>query len=689
MSKQIDLFAEENETATEKKEIPTLTEKLLRYQHEYYILNKPSVSDREYDSLFDRLAFLEKKYPELADDNSPIKRVGSDLSSSLPEVRHTIPVLSLDKVYDEDELIKWIEKTRKACENDLVITIEEKIDGISIVLYYEKGLLKKAVTRGNGETGNDVTDNVRTIGSVPLRLSQPLTLAARGEIYLPLKSFSDINNQLDVHYANPRNLAAGTIRRIKSAEVSRVPLDMFIYEGFIENSEILNHHEIFIKLEELGFRINRRIKAFTDSSVMKEKMTEFIPTGAFSEIEDYIKKETEERKNLEYEIDGLVIKISNIADREKLGYTGHHPRWAIAYKFESSEAESTVESIDIQIGRTGRATPVARITPVQISGSVVSNVTLHNQDYINYLSLAIGDRVTVSKRGDVIPAVENVVDKNNLGNPVWKMPDSCPFCGSVLAEDGAHLFCRNKTCPERVRGQILFFASRDQMNIENFGYETIDLLVREGIVRKVYDIYEKDMSVLMDYEGFGEKKIELIKKGIDKSREKPFRTVLSSLGIPDIGPKVCELLVESGFNSIEKILETACSGNTEKLLSINGIGEKTAESFMKYFSDQEIRETIRRLESCGLSMKEEIVDNENTEKVFSGQSWCVTGSFTAFRPRSLAEGEIKKRGGSIVSQVSGKTTHLLCGESPGSKYNAAVAIGVKIVSEDEFIKLLR
>lgn len=687
MSKQIELFSEDGGNA-EIDEIKSLADKLLQYQYEYYVLNHPTVSDRIYDSLFDRLLYLEKKYPSYASENSPVKRIGSDISSELPEVKHSIPVLSLDKVYSVEELNKWIEKLKKNTGSETVITIEEKIDGISIVLYYEKGILKQAVTRGNGETGNDVTGNVMTIGSVPLKLGEPLDVAVRGEIYLPLKNFNEINDLLDVRYANPRNLAAGTIRRLKSSEVKKVPLSIFVYEGFFHDDSFNNYHEILLKLQELGFRVNKRVKAFTSSELKKKEISKNFPTGDLSEISAYIKTAAQERESLDYEIDGLVVKLNSIKERSGLGYTGHHPRWAIAYKFESSEAESVVRSIDLQIGRTGRATPVARIEPVEISGSVVSNVTLHNQDYINYLKLAPGDRVTVSKRGDVIPAVENVVEKNSIDAGVWKMPENCPFCGTRLEAEGAHSFCRNKICPERVKGRILFFASRDQMDIENLGSETIELLAREKIITDFYDIYEKDMDQLQKYDGYGPKKINLIKAGIEKSKKRPFRTVLSSIGIPDIGPKVCELLIESGYNSIEKILELARKRNSTLLLAINGIGAKTAESFFRYFNDEETIAAIQRLADCGLSMFEDITAEKSEEQVFKGQSWCVTGSFENFAPRSIAEEIIKKRGGSVVSQVSGKTTHLLCGTSPGSKYDKALKLNIEIITEETFLKLI-
>ena len=687
MNDQIELNfnSKDNE---EIKEIEILKEKLYRYQYEYYVLARTTVSDAEYDSAFDRLLELENKYPEHSDINSPTKRVGSDLASDLPEVRHTIPVLSLDKSYTNEELISWIQKINKNSAYSHTVIAEEKIDGISIVLYYVKGLLSRAVTRGNGYTGNDVTANVKTIGSVPLKLKENIDLTVRGEIYLPLKEFERINKDQKVPYANPRNLAAGTIRRKKSSEVKNIPLDVFIYEGYFSGKSFDKHTEIIEKLSELGFRMNSRTAAFSDSEDSLSELSSFFQTGKLENIADFIKKETDERHSLAYEIDGLVFKINDTAEREVLGYTGHHPRWAIAYKFESDEKETTVNSIDIQIGRTGRVTPVARIEPVKVAGSTVSNVTLHNQDYIDFLGLSVGDRVVVSKRGDVIPAVESVVEKKDINTENWHIPSKCPFCGTVLETDGAHTFCTNNLCIERKKGQLKFFASREQMDIENLGDETIDFLIDEELISDWSDIYNLDYSQLAKYPGFGDKKIELIKKGVSESRNKSFITVLSALGIPELGPKACELIIKSGLNTLEKITAAAENKDYEALTSVIGIGEKTAETVIKYFSDKNFTGKLFNLQKAGLSFSYEQKD-EKINNSMENQVWCISGSFENFKPRSEAGKEIEKRGGRIVSQVTGKTTHLLAGSSPGSKLQKAELIGAVIVNEADFLEILK
>lgn len=652
--------------------IAALSSLLREYQYKYYVLSRPSVSDAEYDLLFDELRELEKKYPQFKESNSPTERVGSDLASDFAEVVHSIPVLSLDKIHSKEEMENWIRKTEKSC-GSAGFAAEEKIDGVSIVLTYKKGILVQGATRGNGFVGNDVTANVKTVGSIPLELSRPVDVIVRGEIYLPLSCFEKINNDLDVPYANPRNLASGTLRRIKSREAGEVPLDSFIYEGFF-SEKFATHREILEYLKELGFKVNSR--------------TAFFSAGDLRDISAYIDKEKEERSSLDYEIDGLVIKLNSIEKREELGYTGHHPRWATAFKFEAPEGISTVKNIDVQVGRTGRMTPVARIEPVVVSGSTVSNVTLHNQDYIDMLELAVGDKVCISKRGDVIPAVENVVEKNESGNKVWKMPDQCPVCGSVLQVEGAHHFCKNPGCTARIKGQILFFASSGQMDIENLGSETLEFLIENKFIKKISDLYYFDFDILKNYPGFGERKVELIIKGIEKSKNRGYIKLLSSLGIGEIGGKVSEILVKNGISDIGMLFEIADKKDYKKLLSFEGIGEKTAEIIVKEFSNPVLRAEIERLRKAGLKFFQEGVPGEKSDGIFSGESWCITGSFVNFKPRTLAAAEIEAEGGRVVAQVTGKTTHLLAGSDPGSKLKKAEENRVRIVTEDEFMAML-
>jgi DNA ligase (NAD+) len=671
-----------------EKRAAELSRLLREYQHAYYVLSRPVVSDREYDILFDELVGIEKDFPELAAPDSPTQRVGSDLSQDLPEVRHTLPVLSLDKSYTPDELSAWAKKTKANAGGSLSFICEEKIDGASIVLYYEKGLLKRAVTRGNGLVGNDVTGNVKTIGAVPLRLPEALTMAVRGEIFLAKSLFSSINTGMEEPYANPRNLASGTLRRVKSREAAEIPLSIFCYEGFFE-TPYATHVEILERLEELGFRTNPAVGFFGQDPVEVARRHPQWRTGSISGIGGYLDEERERRKGLDYEIDGLVIKVNEMPVRDTLGYTGHHPRWAIAFKFESPEGATVVRDIGVQVGRTGRITPVARVEPVKISGSTIQNVTLHNQEYVDLLELAIGDRVAVSKRGDVIPAVERVLEKNEAGNTTWKLPGKCPACGRALEKQGAHHFCTNPSCPDQIRGRLNFFVGRGQMDIEGLGPETLEVLISRGLVRDVQDIYTFDPDSLTDVPGFGEKKIAALKAGIGKSRQKPFHSVLPSLGIPEIGPKVTELLIDAGYTDMDSLLALADAGDAAPFLSIHGIGERTAEILITELSKKDVRKRIKALRGAGLAFKEEKARaSTGLPQVFTGQTWCVTGSFDNFTPRELAMEEVAKRGGRISSSVSSKTTHLLVGENPGSKLDKARSLGTTIVTEKEFLILL-
>jgi DNA ligase (NAD+) len=671
-----------------KEEIEKLRELLRQYQYDYYVLSRSTVTDAEYDGLMDRLILLESTYPEFASEDSPSQKVGSDLTQSFPEIEHTIPVLSLDKCTSFEELKNWTTKTEKNAGRELSFVVEEKIDGASIVLYYEEGKMARAVTRGNGVRGNEITGNVKTIGAIPLKLKKPVTIAVRGEIFLPIRFFEDINSRMDVPYANPRNLASGTLRRVKSSEVADIPLDIFVYEGF-SDTLTSTHIEILEELEELGFKLNRTIGFFSDRvdlKAVKEKHPHW-SVGRIDRINEFIEREKQRRNSLQYEIDGLVIKVNEIASRDVLGYTGHHPRWAIAFKFESPEGVTKVTKIEVQVGRTGRITPVARVEPVLISGSMITNVTLHNEEYIQILELGEGDVIVVSKRGDVIPSAESVVE--HYAEHIWKMPETCPSCGFVLEKIGAHHFCTNQRCEAKIHGRLYFFVGKGQMNIEHLGPETIDVLYNRGYVRDIQDIYRFNPDDLLGEPGFGEKKVKLIKEGIEKSKEQPYRVVLQALGIPELGPKAAELLIEAGYTGIDKLLDVVDKQNPEPLIAIPGIGEKTAFIIIRELLKPEVRQRIVFLKKAGLCFAEKVIKEEvSYKKIFEGQTWCVTGSFKRFKPREKAMEEVKKRGGRITTGVTSKITHLLAGSGAGSKLEKAQSLDVTLVDENEFLRLL-
>ncbi len=673
-------------------EIATLRGELERYQTAYYVDSRPLVDDLIYDQKFDRLVELEKAYPQYASPTSPTVRVGSDISSDFPEVQHTIAVLSLDKAYSEEELLAWIIKLEKHVPDELGIIVEEKIDGVSIVLYYEEGILARAVTRGNGVIGNDVTANVKTIPTIPLTLPEAVTVAVRGEIYLPKDEFEALNANLETPYANPRNLASGTLRRIKSREVAKIPLRIFVYEGFWSEDQPPTHLEVLAKLKSYGFTLNEHFAFFTQEASEARRRLEEVHLEAFSgswdEIGSFIHDQTLRRGELPYEIDGLVAKVDSIAYREDLGYTGHHPRWALAYKFESPQAITTLLGIDVQVGRTGRVTPVARVKPAQVAGSTISNITLHNQEYINGLELGVGDTVEISRRGDVIPAVERVLEKAEHPS-VWQMPTKCPSCHTPLVEKGAHTFCVNSEhCPAQIYGRIEFFTSKGGMDIETFGPSTVADLIALGALSDIQDIYSIDYDVILsDQAGYGPKKIAAIKAGVEESKNRPFKQVLVSLGIPELGKKGADVLISSGLRSIDLLFEVAEKNDIERLTAIDQIGEKSAVLYINALNDPSLKRRIEGLRKAGLAM-EEVVESSSLEQMFAGQTWCVTGSFEHFKPRELAMKEVEARGGKTTSSVSKNTTVLLAGPGGGSKLTKAKELGVRIIDEATFLQML-
>lgn len=679
-----------------KQRLQQLKTLISTYQNSYYKTGKSEVTDLEYDRLFDELLSIESKFPELVTSDSPSRRVGSDLTQDFPEVSHTIPVLSLDKAYSTEAIYSFIKRMKsESGEDSLTLVLEEKIDGFSIVLYYENGILVRAVTRGNGFVGNDVTDNVKTVRTVPLRLTENVSIAVRGEIFLPVSEFERINSELDEPFANPRNLASGTIRRIKSSDVSKVPLSVFCYEGFMsENSEkhFSNHLEILRYLIKLGFNVDPNICVFSDRPDSGD-FSGFQVYG-LDKIPDVINQKTQSRADLPYEIDGLVLKVNNLGLREKLGFTEHHPRWALAYKFQPPQAEAKILNIDVQVGRTGRITPMARISPVVISGSEIKNATLHNQDYIDQLELCIGDTVAVSKRGDVIPAVEYVTEKNSEGNTVWHIPENCPVCNYKLVHEGAHLFCPNKKCAAREMGALVYFCAKKQMDIQGMGEKMVKMLYEKNYIRKITDIYSfSPYRLLEDKEkGVGEKKIKALDQAIQQSIKQSYPRLLAALGIEEFSHNAIDLLIKAGINGYEGLSELVKNRERafEFLSSINGLGPEISQKIINAFNDPEIIEEMEFFKSHGFNM--EYVQEENAvphdNSVFSGQVWCVTGSFEKFESRELIHDIIRSYGGKTVTSVSGNTTHLLVGEKAGSKLNKALSLGVKTVSEQEFLKQL-
>ncbi len=694
-----------------RKRMEHLVRELLRHQRLYYVQARPEVSDAEYDRLLDELLLLEKRFPQWVSPNSPSRRVGSDLDNSFPEREHAVPVLSLDKVYRPEEAAQWLQKTAAACPGPVGFTVEEKIDGASIVLYYERGELHHALTRGNGVTGNDVSDNVRTIRQVPLRISEDGNLAVRGEIYITRADFERFNSGLAEKYANPRNLAAGSLRNLKSALAARVPLNIFVYEGFFSvgpgdpppgdaastaarrGDSSRDHLEVLARLRELGFRVNPRLGFFSDSEPRRQHALRLLPEIAaiapVAGVEEYLRRRAADRSAVPYDIDGLVMKVDDLDARLELGFTAHHPRWAMAYKFDSPQARTELLAVQVQVGRNGRVTPVALLQPVLLSGSTVTRATLHNQDYIDMLELGIGDQVSISKRGDVIPAVEEVLEKAELRPSIYKLPGECPFCAAPLVREGAHHFCPNGECPERRRRALSYFCAKEQMDIETLGEKTIAFLFEKGWVRTIPDIYRFDTRLLEGEEGFKERKIARIRESIEASKSRPFVRVLASLGFEGVAAAVAAALITHGFDDIDKIIAVAAQGNWEAFAAVEGIGETTARQLVGHFSAVANLGMIASLRDSGLCFHAAGPAAGRIDDSFAGQVWVITGSFAAFNPRSQAADEIRKRGGRVAESVTSHTTHLLAGANPGSKLAKAEKLGVPVVSEEEFLKHLR
>jgi len=684
------------------RRIDELSRLLLRHQHLYYVLARPEISDQQYDRLFDELERLEKQHPEMAWTNSPTRRVGSDLDNRLEERRHSIQVLSLDKEYMTDGVVEWMRKLADRHGDDTGFVVEEKLDGAAVVLYYRGGELDLALTRGDGYTGNDITANARTIASIPLVLHSSANLVVRGEVFINREDFKTFNQAQDNRYSSPRNLAAGTLRQLKSSLAAKVPLRFNGYEAWMDPEGFsldsrgtrLNpgrdHVARLAFLEEAGFRSTGHSGFFCREAGRLHEVSRLLPditTGTLEEFADFVSAARKRREKLDYEIDGLVIKINEIPVRDVLGSTAHHPRWALAFKFDAPEAETQLLGIQVQVGRNGRVTPVALLEPVGVGGSTVSRATLHNQEYINTLELRIGDRVRISRRGDVIPAVEKVVEPTERPGGIFQLPDRCPFCESVLVRQGAHHFCSNRECPERQRRALIYFTARAQMNIESLGEKTIHLLYQKGLVRRIADIYSFDPRELSGEPGFKERKIAAISQGIAASREQPFSRVLAALGIEGVGSSAIRLLLENGFTSMEKISAVAAAGDPEPFAAIHGFGEVTARTLVDYFMDAENLTLINELTAAGLRMKCDENRNRKSDSL-AGTVWVISGSFEHFNPRSRAASEIISRGGRIAATVSGKTSHLLMGRNPGSKKDKAEKAGIIIVDEERFLEML-
>lgn len=662
---------------TKQKEILQLREELNTHNYNYYVLNKPTISDFEFDAKLRQLQTLENAHPEYFDPNSPTQRVGSDLNTAFVQVEHKYPMLSLANTYSAGEVTDFYERVRKALNDDFEIVCELKYDGSSISLTYEKGALVRAVTRGDGVYGDDVTANVRTIRNIPLKLhgDYPELFEIRGEIVMPWNVFEKLNyereKQEESLFANPRNAASGTLKLQNSAEVARRQLDAYLYYLLGDKLPADTHYDNLKKASLWGFKISNSMKKCT----------------SLQEVLDYIAYWDTERKNLPIATDGIVLKVNNLNQQKELGYTAKSPRWAIAYKFQAEKACTRLNSVSYQVGRTGAVTPVANLDPVQLSGTVVKRASLHNADIIAGLELYIGDMVYVEKGGEIIPKI-TAVDKEArfmLGDKV-EFIKKCPECGTTLVrnEDEAAHYCPNEDgCPPQIKGKIEHFASRKAMNIEGLGEETIALLYEKGLLHTIADIYDLKVPDLARLERLGTKSARNIKNAVEASKEVPFARVLFALGIRYVGETVAKKLA-GAFRSIDA-LEAA---TYDELVEVDEIGERIAQSVLNYFAQPEHRQLIERLKAAGLQF-ETASENAPVSDKLNGLSIVISGTFV-HHSRDEYKTLIEQHGGKNISSVSAKANFILAGANMGpAKLEKAQKLGVKIIDENEFLEMIQ
>lgn len=661
-----------------KDKIEQLRAELHRHNYNYYVLNAPEISDKEFDDMMRALQDLEKEYPEYRDENSPTMRVGSDLNKNFTQVAHKYPMLSLGNTYSESEVTDFYERVKKALNEDFEICCELKYDGTSISLTYEDGKLVRAVTRGDGEKGDDVTDNVKTIRTIPLVLhgNYPQSFEIRGEILMPWVVFEELNREKEAReeplFANPRNAASGTLKLQNSAIVASRKLDAYLYYLLGEDLPGDGHYENLQMAAGWGFKISEYMRK----------------ARSLDEVFDYIRYWDTERKNLPVATDGIVLKVNSLQQQRNLGFTAKSPRWAIAYKFQAERALTRLNKVTYQVGRTGAVTPVANLDPVQLSGTIVKRASLHNADIIEGLDLHIGDMVYVEKGGEIIPKITGV-DKEArgmlLGEKV-RFISHCPECGSKLIRyegEAAH-YCPNETaCPPQIKGKIEHFISRRAMDIDGLGPETVDMFYQRGLIKNAADLYLLQADDIKNLERMGDKSAENIIKGIEASKQVPFERVLFALGIRFVGETVAKKIARS-FNNIEE-LENA---DFEKLVNIDEIGEKIAQSILAYFSNPANRALVERLKDSGLQLYRMEEDLDAYTDKLAGQSIVISGVF-ARHSRDEYKELIEKNGGKNVGSISSKTSFILAGENMGpAKLEKARKLGVKIINEEEFLSMI-
>jgi DNA ligase (NAD+) len=655
-----------------KKRIEELREKLEYHSYKYYVLDEPEINDFEYDAIMNELKKLEREYPEFVTATSPTQRVGGVPIKEFNQVQHAVPLLSLQDVFSFEELRDWDNRVKSVVESTDYI-VELKIDGLSVALLYENGEFVRGATRGDGNIGEDVTSNIRTIKSIPLKIKEKALLEVRGEVYMPKGAFEKLNTQREELelpiFANPRNAAAGSLRQLDSKITAERKLDIFIFNIQRYNGEeIKSHKEGLEFLKSQGFKVSPR-------RVLCKNIDEVINT---------INEMGESRGELPFDIDGIVVKVDDLKLREVLGQTAKTPRWAAAYKFPAEKKKTKVKDIFVQVGRTGALTPNAVLEPVRIAGSTVSRATLHNEDYVKDKDIRIGDTVIIQKAGEIIPEVVEVVKEERTGNEIeFVMPKKCPECGGdVVREEGeAAARCTNVSCPAQLKRSIIHFASRDAMNIEGLGPQIISSLMDNGLIKNPSDLYYVSFDDLINLERMGKKSVQNLLDAIEKTKENEIDKFIFGLGIRFIGGKAAKNLARS-LKSIDKLMNSSY----DELIQVDEIGDKMAESIVSFFKEEHNRNLIEKFRTAGLnfSLKEIITEGK---RVFDGKTFVVTGTLSKYS-RNEVEELIEKNGGKTSSSVSKKTSFVLAGEEAGSKLKKAQELGIKVITEDDFEKML-
>ncbi len=649
--------------------IEQLREQIREHEHRYYVLDQPLISDFEFDQRMRELQQLEHENPELITRDSPTQRVGGEPAKEFPTHPFSRPMMSLENAYSEDELKDWARRVVQLAKTEEVDYVAElKIDGLSVSLIYENGLLSKGVTRGDGRTGEVVTGNVRTIRSIPLRLHEDVSVEIRGEIFLSLKAFRQLNDEREQagesRFANPRNAAAGSLRQLDPGVAATRPLAFYGYSIF---PTLPLQSENLKWITKLGLKVNPHRKL----------------CRSVEEILDFYRHWEEQRDDLDYEIDGVVVKVNSIEIQEKLGSTSKSPRWAIAVKFRARQATTKLSNIRVQVGRTGALTPVAVLEPVQLGGTTIRNATLHNEDEIERLGLQINDRVLLERGGDVIPKIVSVIEQAADRRP-FQMPSRCPVCGGEVyrPEGEAVRRCLSQTCPAKLKESLLHWASRKAMKIDGLGERLVDQLVEKSLVRDVSGLYRLSQEQLEGLERMGPKSAENLLRQIGVSRSLEFWRLLFGLGIRHVGERTAQILAKH-FGSIERLQ----NASQEELEQVDEVGPKLAESIYRFLKQPENRELIERLEAAGLPMKSDDFVPPEAAQVFEGKTFVLTGTLEGMT-REEATSIIEHRGGRVSSSISKKTNFVLVGRDAGSKLDKARKLGVQILDEQQFRTML-